>query len=202
MIDYHPLYEALDDGPLTSWLSTLPPRLEKAFDLSHHGDLPGWQKVLAQLPEIHSDHISLDSNCITIGSDKDYTLETSLNLKKLLKEFHPWRKGPYEIFGVHIDTEWRSGLKWNRLRDHIEPLAGRVVLDVGCGNGYHCWRMAGTGARLVVGIDPTLLNVMQFHAVRHFAGPWPVYVLPMGIEDMPLGLRGFDTVIFHGRLVS
>ena len=200
MIDYQPLYEALDDGPLTSWLSTLPPRIEKAFDRSRHGDLSRWQKVLDRLPEMHSDRISLDSDCITIGSDKDYTPETSLNLKKLLKEFHPWRKGPYEIFGVHIDTEWRSDLKWNRLRNHIQPLVGRVVLDVGCGNGYHCWRMAGTGARLIVGIDPTVLNVMQFHAVRHFAGAWPVYVLPMGIDDMPPDLRGFDTVFSMGVL--
>src|SRR5690606_10840368 len=77
---------------------------------------------------------------------------------------------------------------------------GRTVLDVGCGNGYHAWRMVGGGAELVIGIDPTLLSVVQFLTVRHFAGDIPVYVLALGIEDVPQGLRAFDTVFSMGVL--
>jgi tRNA (mo5U34)-methyltransferase len=104
------------------------------------------------------------------------------------------------VFGIHIDTEWRSDWKWNRLKDHIAPLADRTVLDVGCGSGYHCWRMAGEGARLTIGIDPTLLYVMQFAAIQRLANQDHVHVLPLGIDDLPQGLSGFDTVFSMGVL--
>ena len=80
---------------------------------------------------------------------------------------HPWRKGPFSLAGVVIDTEWRSDFKWQRLIKKIVPLAGKRVLDVGCGSGYHCWRMAGEGADLVIGIDPTPLFVMQYWALQN-----------------------------------
>lgn len=114
-------------------------------------------------------------------------------------EFHPWRKGPLELAGVMIDTEWRSDWKWERVRRHVD-LHNQRVLDIGCGNGYFGWRMLAEGARLVVGIDPTLVFVMQWLACRHFAGDVPNYVLPLGIEDLPPGPAGFDTVFSMGVL--
>jgi tRNA (mo5U34)-methyltransferase len=119
---------------------------------------------------------------------------------------HPWRKGPYELFGVTIDTEWRSDWKWDRLAAHIEPLDDRLVLDVGCGNGYHCWRMALAGARHVIGIDPTAVFVAQFLAVQqlvHVIAPslaGSVDMLPVGVEAMPPAQRRFDTVFSMGVL--
>jgi tRNA (mo5U34)-methyltransferase len=74
------------------------------------------------------------------------------------------------------------------------------VLDVGCGNGYHCWRMAGAGAHLVLGIDPTLLYLMQFLAVDHFLRVPAVAVLPLALEALPAGMTGFDTVFSMGVL--
>ena len=74
------------------------------------------------------------------------------------------------------------------------------MLDVGCGNGYHCWRMLGAGARAVIGIDPTLLSVMQFQAIQRLTGNANIFVLPLGIEDMPYGLKAFDTVFSMGVL--
>jgi tRNA (mo5U34)-methyltransferase len=74
------------------------------------------------------------------------------------------------------------------------------VLDIGCGNGYFGLRMLGAGAALVVGVDPTLLFVMQHLACRHFADDLPNFVLPLGIEDLPAGPAGFDTVFSMGVL--
>jgi tRNA (mo5U34)-methyltransferase len=112
---------------------------------------------------------------------------------------HPWRKGPYEICGLQIDTEWRSDWKWSRLQDEIEPLRDRLVLDVGCGNGYHAWRMAGEGVKAVIGIDPTQLFLFQFAAMRKYLGTGAsVHLLPLGIEDIPPNLQAFDTVFSMG----
>jgi len=127
--------------------------------------------------------------------------DTREGVAATLQHLHPWRKGPYELAGVAIDTEWRSDWKWARIAPHLAPLVGRRVLDVGCGNGYHLWRLAGAGAALAVGIDPTQLFLAQFLAVRHFVGETPpVHLLPIGIEDLPPGLGAFDTVLSMGVL--
>ena len=120
-------------------------------------------------------------------------------LRETLMAFHPWRKGPLELGGVAIDTEWRSDWKWERVRGHVD-LRGARVLDIGCGNGYFGWRMLAEGAKLVVGIDPTLVFVMQWLACRNFAGSLPNYVLPLGIEDLPRGEPAFDAVFSMGVL--
>jgi tRNA (mo5U34)-methyltransferase len=156
--------------------------------------------VLAGLPVLEASRIELDADTPSIGKPGDCIAGTRNIIEDQLKKLHPWRKGPYLVHGVHIDSEWRSDLKWHRLSGYIKPLHGKVVLDVGCGNGYHCWRMAGMGARLVIGIDPTLLSVIQFQAIKHFTGEYPVHVLPLGIDDMPGKMAAFDTVFSMGVL--
>ncbi|MBS1213730.1 MAG: methyltransferase [Proteobacteria bacterium] len=198
MPDYSALFTACRRTELREWAQSLPERCDRAFDTSRHGDLVRWQSILAGLPALSASHIGLAADTIEIGAPGDCDETTRMRIEALLREFHPWRKGPYHIHGIHIDTEWRSDLKWRRIAGHLHPLQGRTVLDVGCGNGYHAWRMIGAGAELVIGIDPTLLSIMQFQAVKHFAGAWPVHVLPLGVEDMPEGLGAFDTVFSMG----
>ncbi|RLB89377.1 MAG: tRNA 5-methoxyuridine(34)/uridine 5-oxyacetic acid(34) synthase CmoB, partial [Deltaproteobacteria bacterium] len=48
-----------------------------------------------------------------------------------LAQLSPWRKGPFNIFGVDIDTEWQSWMKWDRLLPHLPELSGRRILDIG-----------------------------------------------------------------------
>lgn len=200
MIDYQPLYQRLAEAGAARWAELLPQQLHSAFDASAHGDLPRWLQTVADLPEVTPSHCDLTQDRVTIGTAHDMQEDAREQLLTLLKSLHPWRKGPYELFGIRIDSEWRSDWKWRRLQAHIAPLRNRLVLDVGCGNGYYAWRMLGNGAEMVVGIDPTLLSVMQFHAVRKLYGPAPLYVLPLGIEDVPYGLRAFGTVFSMGVL--
>lgn len=196
MNDYDDFYAALAMTPLAPWSEELRHRIERELDPASHGDLPRWLETLKNLPRIAATDILLNSDSITVNPPSAPALREILEDE--LREFHPWRKGPFTIHGVHIDTEWRSDLKWDRLKEQIQPLMGRLVLDVGCGNGYHCWRMAGAGAKLVVGIDPTLLYVMQFLTVKHFLGKWPVHLLPLSLEEMPQNTHAFDTVFSMG----
>lgn len=200
MIDYQPLYDALIDAKADAWVKILPEQLERGFDPSRHGNLAEWQVLVDSVPVLPAAQHVLDADAVQIGGSDDLSAPAKEQLESQLKALHPWRKGPYNLFGIHIDTEWRSDWKWDRVKKHIAPLEHRLVLDVGCGNGYHCWRMLGAGAKTVVGIDPMMLNVMQFQLVRKLYGEAPVYVLPMGIEDMPYGLKAFDTVFSMGVL--
>jgi len=200
MIDYQPLYNTLLDAKADAWVKLLPQQLASAFASTRHGTLAQWQAVVECLPNLTTTHRSLDVDAVQIGRSDDLSEAARISLEHQLKALQPWRKGPYELFGIKIDTEWRSNWKWDRLKNHITPLNHRVVLDVGCGNGYHCWRMLGAGAKMVIGIDPLLLNVMQFQLVRKLHGEAPVYVLPLGIEAVPYGLKAFDTVFSMGVL--
>jgi len=186
---------------LAAWAASLPPQLAVALDPARHGHLQTWQAVLASLPTLPIRGVDFNQGAVCVGGADSGGAACQAALRAQLQAFHPWRKGPYAIHGVHIDTEWRSDWKWSRLAAHLAPLQGRRVLDVGCGNGYYGWRMLGAGAELVVGLDPTLVSVMQFYAMRHFLGnDWPLLVLPLGIEALPPRLAAFDTVFSMGLL--
>lgn len=202
-IDFSDLLTAMADGPLSEWSKILPEQFESAMTVERWGDLPAWQQVLENLPDITPSEINL-KNGVTIGHPNDCDDSTREQLKAVLMGLHPWRKGPYDLFGMHLNTEWRSDWKWDRVLPHLAPLEDRLILDVGCGNGYHCWRMLGEGANRVIGIDPSNKFVHQFYALKHYLQRaqkvLPVDVLPVGIEHLPPELRAFDTVFSMGVL--
>lgn len=203
MISYDGLWRALTDTPLAHWQQRLHPALAQALDMSSHGDLPQWFATLAALPPLIASSVDLNADCLRIGNENDSDAARRERLMGLLREFHPWRKGPFCLFGIHLDTEWRSDWKWNRLAAHLD-LRGKTVLDVGCGNGYYGWRMLGAGARLVVGVDPTLRYIMQYAVLCHYLGDRDNYVLPLRFEDLPEQSAAFDVafsmgVLYHRR---
>lgn len=200
MINYQSLIDRWAEGDLERWSEILPNQIAAGLSIERYGDLPRWLQALDELPQLPTHSIHLDR--ARVGADSaqppsDVCLKT---LTETLLRLHPWRKGPFELFGVHIDTEWRSDWKWQRLQDSITSLHGRRVLDVGCGSGYHCWRMRGDGAAEVIGIDPTPLFVVQFWALQKYLQDDNVWVLPLGIEHVPQKLHAFDTVFSMGVL--
>jgi tRNA (mo5U34)-methyltransferase len=188
---YHSLQQAWPDNP---GLKELCEKADQALANSPHGDLPRWMKALQQLPTTEQG-MATDSTTPSFGGPAPAPAQ----LRDLLMSFHPWRKGPLQLAGMVIDTEWRSDWKWDRVSPHLE-LEGHRVLDIGCGNGYFGWRMLAQGAKLVVGVDPTLVFVMQWLACRHFAGEQANYVLPLRVEDLPPDAAGFDSVFSMGVL--
>lgn len=198
MINYDSLIHALQETPLAVWAEHLPKQIAAGLCEKRFGDLPAWKTSLAKLPKVATQSVHL-TNEVRIGQQDDCDEKTRDEIRTALQELIPWRKGPYFIHDIHIDTEWRSDWKWDRVLPHLAPLHDRLILDVGCGNGYHCWRMLGAGARRVIGIDPSPRFVVQFHMIKHFAGDqYPIDVLPLGIEDLPEKLQAFDTVFSMG----
>jgi len=198
MITFNKFYQLIAQNRLSAWLNTLPAQLTSWQKNDLHGEFAHWQKTLEALPNTKPSDIDL-THSVTIGDKSDINTGEFKRIENLLKKFKPWRKGPYYIHGLHIDTEWRSDFKWERLAPHISDLSNRYVLDIGCGSGYHLWRMRGAGAKFVVGIDPTQLFFMQFNAIQHFAQDEGVHLLPLGVEDLP-ELKSFDTVFAMGVL--
>ena len=183
LLDFDALLRALRAIGLDTWPDALRPVLESRFAEASHGDFGRWRDVVMALPESAGD---------------------ARRTRELLLDLSPWRKGPFSAGGVDIDAEWRSDLKWDRLKDAIAPLDGRCVLDVGCGNGYYALRMRSAGATTVIGVDPTLLYVMQFLAVNVFERDPGVFVLPLRLEELPPAGKAFDTtfsmgVLYHQR---
>ncbi|MEM0955651.1 MAG: tRNA 5-methoxyuridine(34)/uridine 5-oxyacetic acid(34) synthase CmoB [Pseudomonadota bacterium] len=199
-MDVTALVQRWQGTELEPWADRLKKDVARRFNVERYGDLPRWQAALNALPALTPSEISLDTACVTAGAAEDASEADRGTLEQSLRELHPWRKGPFQLFGVHIDTEWRSDWKWNRVLPALDSLTGRRVLDVGCGSGYHCWRMLGEGASEVVGIDPTPLFVLQFQALQRYISRHEACVLPLGIEDLPPDLAAFDTVFSMGVL--
>ena len=197
-------YSALEALLDRHGLQALQPFLTTDFlDSLRHGDFPRWRRLITELPAITPGSIDL-GEVVRIGLASDGDPDSLTELHSRLRELVPWRKGPFDLFGIRIDTEWQSQLKWNRLQHHIQPLHGKAVLDVGSGNGYYSFRMHGAGAALVVGIDPHLPYVGQFGAIKHYVPDLPVHVLPLGLEQWPAIEEAFDTafsmgVLYHRR---
>jgi tRNA (mo5U34)-methyltransferase len=193
------------------FLSTLPhalkpfePAFRQLLDIAAlqklHGEYNDWQNLVDTLPAIRPSVIDITCDALKIGGHGDCSAETRNALIAALRKLHPWRKGPFDIFGIPVDTEWRSDWKWQRVLPHIAALKDRTVLDVGCGSGYHCFRMRGEGARYVVGIDPTVRYLFQFLVLNHYIADGAVHFLPLKSEDMPRRMRCFDTVFSMGVL--
>jgi len=202
---YSELFEYIkaDETRLKIWGETLESQLEQVFMDQAHGDMTRWAEAFNNLPDIKGVSSELGQDVLTLQSAQA-DAEQLAQLLAALKGLKPWRKGPFDFFGHHIDTEWHSDWKWQRISPHISSLKNRRVLDVGCGSGYHMWRMLAEGAQRVIGVDPSKLFFWQFEAMKKYllaqGQEVPVHFLPFKMEEVPAGLRAFDTVFSMGVL--
>lgn len=179
-----------DQRGFKEWANQLPDFLADRLR-KKHGDSPRWEHALLDMPEIKDLTADLKNGVILTGK------ADSVQLKDALKRLMPWRKGPFQLNDILIDTEWRSDFKWNRVNQHID-VTNKNILDVGCGNGYYGYRMLGAGAKSVVGIDPNWLFLYQFLSIRNYMPQAPIWQLPMTLEEMPTSLEAFDMVFSMG----
>lgn len=155
---------------------------------------PLLQKIKA-LPPLRAeigfaDSISLHFDCLT-QEQKEQILECALALK-------PWRKGPFEIGELKIESEWNSSIKWNLLTPYLD-LKDKEIADIGCNNGYYMFQMLSHSPKSIVGFDPYALFKCQFDFLNHFAKTPIVYEM-LGIENLEQYGKKFDVIFCMGVL--
>ncbi|XKM14555.1 tRNA 5-methoxyuridine(34)/uridine 5-oxyacetic acid(34) synthase CmoB [Orbaceae bacterium ac157xtp] len=199
MIDFGNFYQIIAKNQLADWLQTLPSQLAKWQKENTDSQYKSWIKSVQHLPEITPHHLNLLDGVIANASSPLPEGEIK-RITHHLTSLSPWRKGPFSLYDVCLDAEWRSDWKWQRVIPHINNLKDHTILDVGCNSGYYMWRMIGAGAKLVVGIDPMPLFLCQFEAIRKLLGnDQRAHFIPVGIETLPK-LNAFDTVFSMGVL--
>lgn len=163
---------------------------------ANNGNIPKWEKAIELIKTQSQGEFKYQAPYLNITS----RVINKEQLEHSLKQLMPWRKGPYQIGNLQLDSEWRGDMKWDRVSPHIRPLKGRSVLDVGAGNGYFTYLMSMAGAEIALGIEPFLLFNYQFQAIRTLIdNPPNAFVLPLRLEDMP-NRALFDSVFSMGVL--
>lgn len=168
--------------------------------LKNHGDFEHWAHLISELPAINGARTDFEGAIPEVQSQ-----DAVDDFVDQLQALGPWKKGPFLIQGIHVDSEWRGDLKWNRVQDMASPLSGRRVLDVGTGNGYFLYRAVGAGAALALGLEPSALFCAQFLALQRFFACKRAALLPTTSEAFalarsPKAWRSFDTVLSMGVL--
>jgi len=162
----------------------------------NNGNIPKWSQAIDAIDALPKGKVTLKQPYISINQDRIDSKSLIETLQKLI----PWRKGPFMINDLALESEWDGDMKWQRIKKHIKPLKNKRVLDVGAGNGYFTLRMAMEGSKRALGIEPFLLFNYQFRAIKSMIeSPLNALLLPMKLEDMPKKPI-FDTVFSMGVL--
>lgn len=193
------LFSILNSLDQAHWSKKLREILQKTQKIKKHGHIKIWKNAINGLPIKEKSNVTLNKSVISVKNIELNDTEKEIT-KNILKKLRPWRKGPFSVDDIFIDSEWKSNMKWDRVKSMVSPLDDKTVLDVGCGNGYYSFRMIGEGAKLVIGIDPSDLFMMQFRAITHFINPIQVYLLRLRLQDLPNNKSLFDTIFSMGIL--
>ena len=155
-----------------------------------------WQSVR----HLRASACDFAGDVVRIGTADDLAPRDQEQVREVLQAFMPWRKGPFSVFGIDIDAEWRSERKWNRIVSELPDLRGRVVADIGSNNGYYLFRMAAHQPSFVLGFEPYVQHYYTFHTLNSFAAQQTLHTELLGIEHLPLFPGCFDVIFCLGIL--
>lgn len=159
-----------------------------------------YRNLLREVHHLRASSCDFSGDVVRIGTSADLSPDQRLQVHRVLRGFMPWRKGPFSVFGIDIDAEWRSERKWNRIIPELPDLTGKTVADIGCNNGYYMFRMAHHRPAMVLGFEPYVQHYYTFNTLNTFAGQRHLQVEPLGIEHLPLFPACFDVIFCLGIL--
>ena len=158
-------------------------------DLRNYFDLLDARKV----------DVVTNSPKIIVGQRSDLEDQQFLIMKSILHRLIPWRKGPYQFFGVDIDSEWNCDLKVQRYLDKLD-FKDKNILDIGCANGYYLMRLLDFKPKLLFGIDPSDRGFLCAHLIQNYLQTENYCHDMLGVEHLDMFEPIFDIVFFMGVL--
>jgi len=145
-----------------------------------------------------------DTRTFTVQTGRVAFKDVASDAEETAKLFCPWKKGPFQLGPTHIDSEWRSNLKWQRIADIARlDIQGKRIADIGCANGYFLYRMfenTKTKPELAVGFEPVAKNMLCFDYLSRLAVDPAMQFEPLGIQDLDLFPKFFDVILCLGIL--
>ncbi len=181
-------------GPLFTSLADLVRKKRRFLDRAG-GNFLRYQNIVSQIPDFVPSEKNVDAPAVRAGISSDISQQERQFLKARILQLAPWRKGPFDLFGIHVDAEWRSDMKWDRVAPHLPDLTGMRILDIGSSNGYYMFRMAAKKPLFVLGLEPQSAFYCQYLAVQKFVDQKNVFCLPAAHEDLP-GMDGYFDLVF------
>lgn len=159
-----------------------------------------YRRPFEQLAKFRARHTDCSRDRVTIGLADELAADQHQGLEEQLRRFMPWRKGPFSVFGIDIDAEWRSERKWNRLLGRLPDLRDKTVADIGCNNGYYMFRMVPHQPRFVLGFEPSVQHYYCFKSLNAMAGFDTLDIDLLGVEHVGLFGQTFDLIFLMGIL--
>jgi tRNA (mo5U34)-methyltransferase len=156
-------------------------------------------KNIAPLKKMVDELVQYKVDKIELGDVIKIDGKFDKEIYNVAKSLMPWRKGPFQIGDIFIDSEWQSFIKYNMLQKHFN-LKDKVVADVGCNNGYYMFRMLLQNPKKVVGFDPMAIFKLQFDFINHFIKSDKLKYELLGVEHLPFYEEKFDVIFCLGVL--
>ncbi|MCW8800436.1 MAG: tRNA 5-methoxyuridine(34)/uridine 5-oxyacetic acid(34) synthase CmoB [Desulfobacter sp.] len=177
---------------------------KRAYLDSAGGNFEKFKHVVKDLPEICSHKVDLSPDpayrAVSIGQADQLLPDEKERLYNGLVNLSPWRKGPFDFFGVLVDSEWQSWMKWERLVPHLPNLKHKKILDIGSSNGYYMFKMAASDPMFILGLEPQSAFYYQYCAAQKYLNLKNVFCLPATYNELPVMNRFFDLVLCMGIL--
>ncbi|MDJ0520127.1 MAG: tRNA 5-methoxyuridine(34)/uridine 5-oxyacetic acid(34) synthase CmoB [Trichodesmium sp. MO_231.B1] len=159
-----------------------------------------YYEAVQTIADIQSDFFDFSNGVIKVGRAEQLSPDQKQRFHHSLQTFCPWKKGPFELFGLTIDAEWRSDWKWERIWPHISSLKNRKVADIGCHNGYFMFRMAAQQPELVIGFEPYTKHFWNFQLIQNIVKQKMLAFELLGVEHIHYYPQFFDTIFCLGIL--
>ncbi len=146
-------------------------------------------------------------------------------LQTLALELKPWRKGPFCFYYLspdiqatntilqkentqqeyfYIDSEWQSTKKMQLILQALHTinftLENKLVLDVGCNNGYYMFDLALRGVKHITGIDPIAIFFLQFYFIYKLSSIQHCSFRLLGVQDVAQLHNKYDLILCLGVL--
>ena len=170
-------------------------RVERKKWLTWKNIVP-YQEAIKALPICNDVEVKLGDK-VEVQID-NLSSELASQIEETARLMKPWRKGPFQLNALFIDSEWQSQIKYNLLEPHFD-LKDKVVGDIGCNNGYYLFRMLAQEPKKLIGFDPSAIYYSQFKFINHFIQSDIVYEL-LGVEHVEFYEHRFDTLFCLGVL--